>query len=338
MGTEVRRAVVTGTNGQDGSYLCEQLANAGIDVWGVVRPGGAPSDPRGTVGGEALSTEQVRVSPSRGTRELDVRDSSGLRRLLSEVRPHYVFHLAGISSVAASWQDPVLVADVVGTGTVNVLAECLRLQDTEGHRVTVVNASSAEIFAGVTSSPQNESSPLVPTSPYGAAKAFGHSVAQVMRTRGLGVSNAILYNHESPRRPEKFVTRKITSTVAAIAQGKAEKLELGNISVRRDWGWAPDYVDAMVRMAVGGHSEDFVIGTGVSHSIEEFVSEAFRVVGIEEYRPYVVSNPDLVRPADAHELIACPKKAKEVLGWTATVGFSSLIERMVKSDLTNLSK
>jgi GDPmannose 4,6-dehydratase len=207
------------------------------------------------------------------------------------------------------------------------------LQERSGRAVRLVQASSGEVFAGAQAAPQDESTPLSPQSPYGASKAFAHTLVQVFRSRGMHASNAILYNHESPRRPTSFVTRKITSTVAAITEGRTDRLVLGNLDARRDWGWAPEYVDAMVRMARADEPDDYVVATGVSHTVADFVAAAFARVGIEDWQRYVTTDPAFVRPMDAVELRGDARRARERLGWQPQVGFAELVGRMVEADL-----
>jgi GDPmannose 4,6-dehydratase len=182
-------------------------------------------------------------------------------------------------------------------------------------------------------SPQDETTPVRPVNPYGAAKAFAHLMVEVYRGRGLHAVSAILYNHESPRRPERFVSRKITSTVAAIVSGKADHLSLGNLDVRRDWGWAPDYVDAHVRAARADVAQDFVVATGRGHSVRDFVDAAFRHAGIDDWQHLVSVDPDLVRPVDAADLTGDAGRARTVLGWLPTVGFEEMVAQMVDADL-----
>jgi GDPmannose 4,6-dehydratase len=199
--------------------------------------------------------------------------------------------------------------------------------------VRLVQASSAEIFGEASESPQTEGSTIRPVNPYGAAKAFAHLSAAVFRQRDVHVSSAILYNHESPRRHERFVTRKITSTVAAIARGDADELVLGNMEARRDWGWAPDYVDAMVRAARADQPADYVVATGRAHSVRDFVAAAFAAAGIDEWEHLVRQDAAFFRPADPTELVGDASRAREELGWTPTMEFAEIVRRMVATDL-----
>lgn len=307
-------ALVTGVTGQDGGYLVERLVAEGCTVHGMVHAG----DPHA----EALRER----SPSVVLHEGDLTDAASLARVLSEAQPDEVYNLAGISSVAFSWEQPVLTADVTALGVARLLdavANC-------GREVRFVQASSAEVFGDAEVAPQDESTPLRPTSPYGVSKVFAHHLVGLYRAQGMHAVSLVLYNHESPRRPLSFVTRKITHTVARIAQGLEDVLVLGNVAARRDWGWAPDYVDAMVRAARADEAQDFVVATGEAHSVEEFALAAFARAGIE---PRIEVDASLGRPGDPALLVGDATRARTVLGWTPTVGFAELVGRMVDADL-----
>ena len=318
--TPVRTALITGVTGQDGGYLAEQLVARGVSVHGVVRPG------------DTLEQHLRDLAPQLVLHELELDDEAALIRVVDAVAADAVFNLAGISSVGWSWSEPVLTSEVNGVLVARLLQLLWERQQRTGEPVRFVQASSAEIFAGTTRSPQDESTPVCPGSPYGASKAFAHGLVQVFRGRGMHASNAILYNHESPRRPTSFVTRKITSTVAAIAAGTADRLVLGNLDARRDWGWAPEYVDALVRMAEHDCGDDYVVATGVSHTVADFVAAAFARVGITDWEPLVSTDPAFVRPVDAVELVGDPSRARRVLGWEPRTGFEELVGRMVDAD------
>ena len=320
----MRSALVTGITGQDGGYLTEQLVAEGVTVHGLVRPGEQVPSPLADLGFVQHTA--------------DLGDAQALERVLAEAAPSEVYNLAGVSSVGLSWDAPVLTSEVNGLFVARLLQLLWERQERTGERIAFVQASSAEIFAGTDVSPQDETTPVCPTSPYGATKAFAHALVQVFRGRGMHASNAILYNHESPRRPTSFVTRKITSTVAAIAEGRADRLVLGNLDARRDWGWAPEYVDALVRIARHDAGDDFVVATGESHTVEEFVAAAFARVGIEDWQGRVTTDPAFVRPVDAVELVGDPSKAARVLGWQPQVGFAELVGRMVDADLTSATR
>ena len=313
-------ALVTGVTGQDGGYLAERLVADGVVVHGLVHEGDA-----------ALAELQARA-PEVVLHEGDLRDGPSLAQVMASVAPDLVVNLGGISSVAFSWEQPVLTAEVTGLGVARLLEQAWVLQE-RGHPVRFLQASSAEVFGAAEQSPQDESTPLRPNSPYGAAKAYSHHLVQVYRGRGLHASNVILYNHESPRRPTSFVTRKITQGVARIAAGAQDELALGNLDARRDWGWAPDYVDAMVRALSHDRADDYVVATGEAHSVEEFVAAAFARVGVHDWKGYVRVDERFVRAVDTALMCGDATKARRELGWAPTVDFSELVGRMVDHDV-----
>ena len=323
----MRRVLITGITGQDGSYLAEALLARGWEVHGLARhpQPGMPS---------ASCPAHVTVHVG------DLTDTPFLADVLEDVRPDVVVNLAGISSVAASWADPVRCAEVTGLAAVTLLDLAWQLQERHGIPVRWLQASSAEIFGQpdlAAGEAITERTPIAPVSPYGAAKAFAHLTTGVYRARGMHASTVILFNHESPRRPHAFVTRKITATVAAIVAGRADKLVLGNRDARRDWGWAPDYVEAMVRAIEHDRADDFVVATGVAHSVGDFVAAAFAGAGIRDWESLVETDPALVRPTDPAVLLGDASKARQELGWTPTVGFEELVARMVAHDLGHLT-
>lgn len=313
----MRRALVTGVQGQDGYYLTDRLLSEGWEVHGLARDE------------DAHLEIDDRVVLHRG----DLADRPALAALVETVEPDHVYNLGGISSVAYSWQHPVLTAEVSGLAPIALMSAALDVQGRTGRDVRFVQASSAELFGEPATSPQDESTPIAPLSPYGAAKAMAHHACRVFRQHGLHASSAILYNHESPRRPESFVTRKITSGVAAIARGESDELVLGNLDARRDWGWAPDYVDAMLRAAAHEEAMDVVIGTGRSYSVRDFVAAAFEAAGITDWERHVRVDPRFVRPRDPTELRADATRARAELGWRPTVEFAEVVSRMVAEDL-----
>lgn len=312
------RALVTGVAGQTGSYLAENLVARGLEVHGVVRDGGedAPA--------ADLPSEVVL---HRG----DLTDLPGIRSTVLEVRPDVVVNLAALSSVAASWRMPVETAQLNGAAVAGLLAAVAELRD-GGHDAAFVQASSAEIFGQADVSPQDETTPIAPVNPYGAAKAYAHLLVGAYRAAGLRASSVVLYNHESPRRPEQFVTRKITAAAARIARGEQRELVLGDLTVRRDWGWAPDYAEALALVATSGTADDFVVATGESHSIQDFVDAAFARVGITDTTGLVRSDAEFVRPADATELRGDASKIRTTLGWAPTRSFTEVVEAMVDAD------
>lgn len=313
------RAFVTGIGGQDGGYLAERLLADGVEVHALTHD----QEPPPHVPDVELHTGDL-------TRVDEV------RALLLDLAPDQVYNLAAVSSVAQSWAEPDLTALVNGTAAAALLESALQVQDKHGRQVRFVQASSAEIFGEPATSPQTEDTPLRPVNPYGAAKAYAHLAVDVYRRRDLHAVSAILYNHESPRRPEQFVTRKITRTVAAIAHGRADHLTLGNLEARRDWGWAPDYVDAMVRAARADTPADFVVATGEGHTVRDFVAAAFAAAGIDDWEPQVRTDLALVRPADPTDLVGDASRARTRLGWAPTVPFEELVRRMVAADLERL--
>lgn len=312
-------AFITGVTGQDGSYLAERLTSHGWHVHALIK-----------------SSQDAHGNPLPDSLELhegDVTDANLMSGLLRSVRPDTVFNLAGISSVAASWDDPV------GTISVNALAVSVildvlwRMQVEFGHSAKFIQASSAELFGDANEVPQSERTMISPVSPYGASKALAHHMVSVYRKRGLFASSAIFYNHESPRRPAAFVTRKITSQVARIALGLDDILVLGNLDAKRDWGWAPDYVEAMILMEQHSVADDFVVASGESHTVRDFVRASFTSVGIEDWEKHVRIDPKFVRPADVGEMRGDASKARQELGWVPTISFSEIVARMVAHDL-----
>ncbi len=317
------RAFVTGITGQTGSYLAELLIDNGWTVHGLVRPADASR--------EVLEA----VAPGATLHTGDLSDLQGLSRLIDRLEPAVVFNLGGISSVARSWTDPVETASITGMPIVAILESSLRVQERTGSPVAVVQASSAEIFGDAPYVPQDERTPIRPSNPYGAAKAYGHHLVRIYRERGLGAASCILFNHESPRRPANFVTRKITLAAARIRLGLQERLTLGNLEARRDWGWAPDYAQALV--AAASRPDDYVIATGVAHSVGEFASTAFAVVGIDDWESRIDVDPALLRLGDTPDQVGDATKAHQALGWTPTKTFEQIVEAMVEADLMSIS-
>ena len=318
--TGTRTAFITGITGQDGGYLAEQLMAEGASVHGLVRSAAEVAPTAAAYPGATLHVA-------------DLTDTAAVAGLLGEIGPDEIYNLGGISSVARSWQEPVTTGAVSGLAAAGVLQAAWELAERDGRPVSVVQASSAEIFGNPAAAPQTEDTPIAPVTPYGAAKAYAHHMARVFRGRGLAASTVILYNHESPRRPPAFVTRKITQGAARIARGEQDELALGNLDARRDWGWAPDYVDAMVRAARHPVADDYVIATGRAHSVREFVAAAFTAAGVDDWERYVRVDPAFVRPVDAVELTGDATRARTALGWAPTVGFDEVVARMVRADL-----
>jgi GDPmannose 4,6-dehydratase len=317
----VTRALITGIAGQDGSYLADLLLERGYEVHGLVH---GSTDRRF----ERLAAIVDRLTLHPG----DLLDEGSLVDVLRAAQPDEIYNLAAMSSVAESWRLAVATAEYTAVGVTRLL-EGVREVCPEAR---FYQASSSEMFGRARETPQTESTPFYPRSPYGVAKAYGHFITVNYRESfGLRASSGILFNHESPRRGRSFVTRRISEGVARIKLGFADELVLGNLDVRRDWGYAKEYVEAMWLMLQQDEPEDFVIGTGASHSVGDFVDAAFACVGLKR-EDHVRIDPDLARPADIEEVVADPSKARRKLGWEAKVGFEQLVELMIRADLEAL--
>jgi GDPmannose 4,6-dehydratase len=315
------KAVITGITGQDGSYLAELLLSKGYEVVGVVRRTSHHSYERI----EHL-LDRIEIVPA------DLLDQHSLTMVMQDARPDEVYNLAAQSYVPTSWSQPVLTGEFTALGVTRIL-EAIRLAHPAAR---FYQASSSEMYGRVTETPQRETTSFYPRSPYGVAKAYGHWITVNYReSYGLYAVSGILFNHESPRRGIEFVTRKVTDGVARIRLGLATELRLGTLDARRDWGYAADYVDAMWRMLQQPTAQDYVIGTGVCHTVRDLVETAFGHVGLD-WRKYVVADPRFIRPAEVDLLVADPSKAKAELGWTPTVDFGGLIAMMVDADLERL--
>ncbi|MEI8233732.1 MAG: GDP-mannose 4,6-dehydratase [Verrucomicrobiota bacterium] len=322
-------ALITGITGQDGSYLTELLLDKGYEVHGLAwRPGDPESSPL-----QALACDPQIHGKRLFFHYGDLADGQTLRRVFQEVTPREVYHLGGQSHVGKSFQIPEPTCEEVGMASLRLLESCRALAD----RVKIYLASTAEVFGDAAETPQTEGTKFRPTSPYGCAKAFMTQISRVYReSYGLFVCNGILYNHESPRRGEAFVTRKISRTVAAIKLGLAERLVLGNTRARRDWGHARDYVRAMWMMLQHPQPDDYIVSTGVTHSVQEFVEAAFGVVGLP-WQSYLVTDPALERVLEPKQLVGNPAKIRQTLGWRSEQTFEDLVREMVKADLASLA-
>ena len=319
----MNRALITGITGQDGAYLAEYLLEQGWEVHGLVRRLSTPNEWR-----IAHLLDRIHIHSG------DMLDQGCLIRLLSEVHPAEVYNLAAQSFVAASWDQPILTGEVTGLGVARIL-EAVRQVDPA---IRFYQASSSEMFGLAGVELQDETTPFHPRSPYAAAKVYGHHMTVNYReSYGMFAVSGILFNHESPLRGEEFVTRKITKAVAAIVEGKQDHLHLGNIEARRDWGYAGDYVRLMVSMLRRDEPEDFVVATGVSHSVEDFCERAFGAVDLD-FRDYVSVDPSLIRPADIPDLRGNPARARQELGWNPDVDFEQLVAMMVQADLERARK
>ncbi len=317
------RALITGITGQDGLYLSELLLGKGYEVYGLIR--GQNNPKRDLV---RQTVPEVRLLTG------DLLDMSSLLRALQQSDPDEVYNLGAISFVAYSWDNAALTSDVTGRGVLSML-ESVRLHAPgDPTRVKFYQASSSEMFGKVQQVPQRETTLLWPRSPYGVAKVFGHYMTINYReSYGMHASSGILFNHESPRRGPEFVTRKISMAVARIALGRQRTLTLGNLDARRDWGFAGDYVEAMWQMLQQPEGDDYVVATGVTHSIRDFLDLAFGHVGIDDWEPYVEQDPRFLRPAEVDELVGDATKARERLGWAPRVDFAGLVRLMVEADL-----
>jgi GDPmannose 4,6-dehydratase len=327
--TEPKRALITGITGQDGSYLAELLLKKGYAVHGVVRR---------TSNLLRSRIEHLRADESLyGSRLFlhygDLSDGTTLRRIFAQVRPDEVYHLAGQSHVGLSFEIPESTSEEVAMATLRLL----EISRDQAHPVRFYHASSSEIFGAAEESPQTEETPLRPASPYGCAKAFATQLARVYRqSYGLFVCNGILYNHESPRRGENFVTQKIARAVARISCAQETELVLGNTSARRDWGHARDYVEAMWLMLQHPEPDDYVVATGEPHSVQEFVEAAFAVVDLP-WEKYVKHDAGFERPNEPTRLVGSSAKIERTLGWKPHTAFPELVREMVEAELAALA-
>jgi len=324
---QLKKALITGITGQDGSYLAELLLDKGYEVHGLIRRSSTFNSRR---------IDHLYVDPHEpGARFFlhygDLSDSGQLSHLIYNLQPDEIYHLAAQSHVRVSFDMPEFTGDVTGLGTTRILEAVRR----SGIKTRFYQASSSEMF-GSAPPPQNEETPMLPRSPYAVAKLYAYWMAKNYREAyGLFAVNGILFNHESPRRGETFVTRKITRAVARIKMGLQKKLYLGNLEARRDWGYAPDYVEAMWLMLQQDTPVDFVIATGEAHSVREFLESAFGYAGLD-WREYVEIDPRYFRPTEVDFLLGDSRKALKLLGWRAKVGFQELVQIMVDADLKSL--
>ncbi len=317
----MRTALITGITGQDGSYLAELLLEEGYRVVGMVRRAS-------TENFERIAHLRDRVD----LRQADLLDQLSLIDLLRAVEPDEIYNLAAQSFVPTSWQQPVLTAEFDAVGVTRLL-EAVRLV-APGARF--YQASSSEMFGQVRETPQRETTPFYPRSPYGVAKVYGHFITVNYReSYNIYTCSGILFNHESPRRGREFVTRKVSDGAARVKLGLGRELRLGNLEARRDWGFAGDYVDAMWRMLQQPKADDYVVATGESHTVRELVEIAFGAVGLD-WREWVHEDPALLRPAEVERLVGDASKARRVLGWAPRVSFRELVETMVRADLERL--
>ena len=317
-----KRAIITGVTGQDGSYLAELLLEKGYEVIGVTRHLSAPNMQR-------IDHLRKRIE----LRSADLLDQTSILKVVDEVKPHEFYNLAAMSFVPASWDQPLLTGEFNAQGVTRIL-EAIRRIDTS---IRVYQASSSEMFGKVRQTPQTEDTPFYPRSPYGVSKVFAHYITVNYReSYDLFAVSGILFNHESPRRGLEFVTRKVTDGVAKIKLGLADRLSLGNLDACRDWGFAGDYVRAMWAMLQRDTPGDYVVATGVSTSVRELAQMAFSHVGLD-WQEYVVTDPNLLRPAEVERLIGDASKARAQLGWQPSLDVQDLVALMVDSDMERLS-
>ncbi|MFA5884611.1 MAG: GDP-mannose 4,6-dehydratase [Acidimicrobiia bacterium] len=324
----MKRALVTGITGQDGRHMSELLAAKGYQVFGLVRGQNNPKIQ--TVLEENPALELV---------EGDLRDLSSLIAAVEQVQPHEVYNLGAMSFVALSFRQPELTADITGVGVLRMLEAIRIVGGTDDNPIRFYQASSSEMFGKVRETPQTERTPFHPRSPYGVAKVFGHyTTLNYRESYGIHASSGICFNHEGERRGLEFVTRKITNGVARIKLGLQDKISLGNLDSARDWGYAGDFVEAMWSILQQEEPDDYVIATGVTHTIREFLDVAFHCAGIDDWAGFVEQDPRFMRPAEVDLLMGDPTKARTELGWTPSCTFDQLVARMYAHDLLDESR
>jgi len=324
-----KRALITGITGQDGSYLSELLLSKGYEVHGLVRR----CSTFGTERIEHLYRDPHDVAAKLYLHYADLTDANGLAKLIRQIKPTEVYNLGAQSHVRVSFDQPIYTADATGVGAVKLLEAVRDFQEQSGYQIRYYQASSSEMFGKVVQTPQTETTRFYPRSPYAVAKVYAHWITVNYReSYGLHASCGVLFNHESPRRGETFVTRKITRAVGRIKHGLAKKLYLGNLEAKRDWGYAGDYVEAMWLMLQQDEPGDYVVATGQTHTVREFCQRAFGGVGLD-YKDHVEIDRRYFRPAEVDLLLGDASRAKQELGWQPRVGFEELVEQMVEHDL-----
>ena len=325
-------ALITGITGQDGSFLAELLLKKGYEVHGIVRRASTFN---------TLRINHLYQDPHEKSKRLflhhgDLADAGTIRKIIYQTKPDEIYNLGAQSHVKVSFEIPEYTMDITGNGALRVLEAIRDFQNDTGKKVKFYQASSSEMF-GASPPPQNEKTPFQPQSPYGAAKLFAYNMTDLYRNAyGIFAVNGILFNHESERRGETFVTRKVTRGVARIKAGLDKKLYLGNLDARRDWGYAPEYMEAAYLMMQQPKPDDYVIGTGETHSVREFVELAFKEAGLGDYKKYIEIDPRYYRPAEVHTLIANASKAKKILSWRPRTKFKDLVRIMLRTDSENL--
>ncbi|CAB4717678.1 unannotated protein [freshwater metagenome] len=319
----MKRALITGITGQDGRHMSQLLTDKGYQVFGLIRGQNNPKS--------QIVTQE---NPALELVDGDLRDLSSLVAAVEQVQPDEVYNLGAMSFVALSFRQPELTADITGLGVLRMLEAIRIVGGAENNPIRFYQASSSEMFGQVRETPQNESTPFHPRSPYGVAKVFGHHMTVNYReSYGLHASTGICFNHEGPRRGLEFVTRKITNGVARIKLGLQDTITLGNLDARRDWGYAGDFVDAMWRMVQKDKASDYVIATGETHTVQEFIERAFAAAEIEDWERYIVKDPRFERPAEVDLLLGDASKARSELDWDAIVSFEELVTMMYENDL-----
>ncbi len=327
------KALITGITGQDGSYLAELLLQKGYEVHGIIRRASTFNTKR---------IDHIYQDPHETHRRLflhygDLTDAESIRKLIHKIHPDEIYNLGAQSHVKVSFEIPEYTANIDALGVIRILEAIRDFQESTGKKIKFYQASSSEIF-GASLPPQHELTPFKPRSPYGCSKVFGYHVTVNYREAyGIFACNGILFNHESPRRGETFVTRKITRGIARIKAGLDKKIYLGNLDSRRDWGYAPEYMEIAWRMLQQEHPDDYVIGTGEAHSVKEFVEIAFSHAGISDWQNYVDIDQKYYRPSEVHHLTADASKAKKILGWEPKILFHDLVKIMVDADIEEIN-
>jgi len=322
-------AFITGITGQDGSYLAELLLQKGYEVHGIIRRASTFNTSRIDHLYQDPHINGIKLFLHYG----DLSDAGNIRKLIYQIQPNEIYHLGAMSHVRVSFDMPEYTANITGLGTLRILEAIKDFQETTGKKIKFYQASSSEMF-GASPPPQNENTPFHPRSPYGCAKVFAfHTTVNYREAYDIFAVNGILFNHESPRRGATFVTRKITRGIARILAGLDKKIYLGNLEAKRDWGYAPEYMEAAWLMLQQEEPDDYVIGTGQSHSVKEFAETAFKYAGVNNWQDYIEIDTRYFRPTEVENLIADASKAKKKLGWEAKTKFDELVKIMVDADL-----
>jgi len=330
----MKKALVTGITGQDGSYLTEFLLAKGYEVHGVIRRASTFNTGRLEHLYQDPHDPHIRLILHYG----DLADANTIRKLIYKTQPDEIYNLGAQSHVRVSFDIPEYTANITALGTLRILEAIKDFEENTHKKIKLYQASSSEMF-GATPPPQNENTPFHPRSPYGCAKVFAyHAVRNYREAQGIFAVNGILFNHESPKRGETFVTRKITRGLARIKAGLDKKIYLGNLDARRDWGYAPEYMEAAWLMMQQGEPDDYVIGTGEGHSVREFLELAFQYAGIPNWQDYIEIDPHYFRPTEVANLVADPRKAREKLNWVAKTKMPELVKIMVDADINSFKR